>query len=124
MPLDLSISYLTVSVGTISMKVVTTRGAWAPIPTPCQGWRRKVSMGEQPTTGSLRRQTDDGAARDDVFPMPGGCVLWGTLTPHAGEGAGRRRRERRAHVAFGDPGRRGLCRGGGGVGRGLPPAAR
>ena len=40
MPVRLSISYLTVSVGTISMYVVTTRGASFPMDTPCQGWAR------------------------------------------------------------------------------------
>src|SRR5687768_4341774 len=40
MPDTLSISYFTVSVGTISMYVVTTRGASLPMVTPCQGCDR------------------------------------------------------------------------------------
>src|SRR5215203_5575876 len=38
MPVALSISYLTVSVGTISMYAVTQRGASSPMGTSCHGW--------------------------------------------------------------------------------------
>src|SRR5262249_25961097 len=42
MPVSLSSSYLTVSVGTISIKTLTTSGASGPIGTPCQGWARNI----------------------------------------------------------------------------------
>src|SRR3990167_1705110 len=42
-PLFLSISYLTVSVGTVSIYVLTISGASLPMEIPCQGWERSKS---------------------------------------------------------------------------------
>src|SRR5688572_15709587 len=69
-PVALSISYLTVSVGTISMYAVTIWGAWAPSSTPCQGCARKADgkiVGMMAEGGDWGLGTGDSAEKAGIL---------------------------------------------------------
>src|SRR5215210_6770662 len=97
----LSISYLTVSVGTISMKAVLTSGASGPMATPCQGWALnssriscQVESCARSSTGADLRHLGDARVRlrPDLRQLPG--VAAGLILPAelgGGPGGGEQR---------------------------------